>query len=119
MIVSDGVFEYMTEEEVRSLLNSVTDHFPTGQIAFDVMNSYAIRSGRERLERRTGAAHKWAVDDVRAVDMLDTRLRRISNQPVLTLKYLPLKYRLLFGTASVLPRVRNMIRLLRYEFRQD
>ena len=118
MAIADGVFEYLTEGEVRELLNRVTDGFPSGgQVAFDVMNSFAVRSGRARLKERTGAEHRWAVDDVREVDRLDTRLRRISDEPLLTSKYQPSGYRLLFGAASVLPRFRNMMRLLRYEFK--
>jgi O-methyltransferase involved in polyketide biosynthesis len=116
MIVAEGLLEYLTEDVVRALLNRVTDHFPRGQIVFDVMNSFAIQSGKKKLRDRTGAEHRWAVDDVRDVDKLDSNLRRLSNESVLGSKYLPTGYRLTFGTVAVVPGVRNMMRLLRYEF---
>jgi O-methyltransferase involved in polyketide biosynthesis len=116
IIVADGVFEYLTKEEVKGLLNRITNHFPYGQIAFDIMNSYAMKMGKSRLKERTSAEHRWAVDDINEVDQLDPKLRRLANLPLLGSKYLPLKYRLLFGVGLVSPRYRNMMRLLRYEF---
>lgn len=118
MTIADGIFEYLTESEFGGLLNRITDHFPTGQIAFDVMNSFAMKSGRKKLKEGTGAEHKCTVDVIRSVDDLDSRLRRISNLPVLASKHLPLKCRVIFGAGSVWPNVRNTIRLLRYEFKQ-
>ena len=114
--VADGVMEYLEEGETKTFLNRVTGRFTRGQIIFDVMNSYAMEQGRSRLKQTMGTEHRWAVDDVRAVDRLDPRLKRVSNLALLRSKYLPLKFRVIFGMASVFPRVRNMFRLLRYEF---
>jgi O-methyltransferase involved in polyketide biosynthesis len=116
IIIADGVFEYLTKEEVKGLLNRMINYFPCGQIAFDIMNSYAMKMGKSRLKERTGAEHKWAVEDVNEVDQLDPKLRRVANLPLLGSKYLPLRYRLLFGLALISPRYKNMMRLLRYEF---
>jgi len=114
--VADGVFEYLTEEEVKGLLNRITNRFPHGQIAFDVMNSYALKMGKSRLEVVTGGSHKWAVDNVKNVDKLDPEIKRIESVVLLRSKYLPLKYRLLFGIGTIGPRYKNMLRLLRYKF---
>jgi O-methyltransferase involved in polyketide biosynthesis len=116
IVVADGVFEYLAEEDVKSLFNKVTDRFPRGQIVFDVMSSFAIKSGRSRLKAKTGAELRWAVDDVRAVDSLDPRLKRASNISLFGSRALPLRYRVVFGAVSVMPRFGNMIRLLRYDF---
>ena len=116
LVVAEGLFEYLTEEEVRSVLNRTTDRFPRGQVVFDVMNSSAIESGRSTLKEKMDAEHRWAVDDVRRVDALDSRLRRVSSSNIFTSSYMPPGYRLAFGVASVVPRFRGMIRLLRNEF---
>jgi len=116
IIIADGVFEYLTEAEVKGLLNRITNYFPSGQVAFDVMNSYAIKMGKARLQKTTGGEHKWAVDDVNKVDTLNPKLKRIASLPLLQSKYLPLQYRFLFAIAYISPRYRNMIRLLRFEF---
>lgn len=116
IVIADGVFEYLSEEEVKALLNRVTDHFPRGMIAFDIMNSYAVKMGKSDLKKKTGAEHKWAVDDVDKVDELNPKLRRTANLTIFRSKYLPWKYQLLFGLATIAPRFKNMLRLLRYEF---
>lgn len=119
MIVAEGVLEYLTEDEVGTLLNRLTDHFSNGQIVFDVMNSFAIQSGQKSLKETTGAEHNWAVDDIHKVDTLDLKLKRISSLSVMGSKYvhkLPLKYRFIYGIMYLIPNFRNMIRLLRYNF---
>lgn len=119
MIVAEGVFEYLTQDEVKSLLNCVTDYFSHGWIAFDVMSSYAVNMGRSSLAETTGARHKWAVDDVSEIDKMDHKLTRIANVPALKspfIKELPVGFRLMYGCASLIPRFRNILRLLKYQF---
>lgn len=119
MIVADGVFEYLTEDEVGTLLNRLTGTFGHGQLAFDVMNSFAVRSGQRDLKGAMEAVHHWAVDDTRRIDALDPRLHKMDDLSLLDSPYvrrLPLHLRLLCRTASPVRRYRDMIRLLRYEF---
>ena len=116
LVIAEGVFEYLTEEQVKALLNRVTGRFSRGEAVFDVMNSFAERSGRSSLMATTGAEHRWAVDDVRRVDGLDPKLRRTASLSVLGSRYLPPRYRLLYGIVGLFPSFRNMMRLLRYEF---
>lgn len=119
MIIAEGLLEYLTADEVKLLLNRLTSYFPHGQIAFDVMNSFAIKSGKESLKETTGAEHKWAVDDINEVDNLNSKFKRIANLSVLGSKYthkLSLKYRLIYAIMYFVPNFRNMIRLLLYKF---
>jgi len=116
MVVADGVLEYLAEAEVGALFNRLTAHLLRGGMAFDVMNSAAIKSGRSELKAKTGAEHKWAVDDIRVVERLDPKLRVVSVLSPFESKKLPLGDRIAFGAASALPSFRNAIRLLRCEF---
>jgi O-methyltransferase involved in polyketide biosynthesis len=116
MVVADGVLEYLAEEEVGALFNRLTAHLSRGEMAFDVMNSAAIKSGRSELKAKTGAEHKWAVDDIRVIERLDPKLRVVSVLSPFESKELPLGYRIGFRAASALPSLRNAIRLLRCEF---
>ena len=118
-IVADGVFEYLFEREVRTLLNRLTGHFPSGQISFDVMNTYAVEQGRTRLKETMGAEHRWAVDDPRSVDALDSKLKRVDTLSLFASKYmsgLEFRYRLMYAFVRLFPNFKNMIRLLRYDF---
>ena len=119
MIVADGVLEYLTEVEVKGLLNRITGYFLHGQIAFDVMNSYAIKSGQSRASRTTGALHKWSVENPEEVDRLDTKLKRMAELSLFKSPYvhrLPWMFRWSYIAISLVPRYKNTIRLLRYQF---
>ncbi|MGV3466909.1 MAG: class I SAM-dependent methyltransferase [Heyndrickxia sp.] len=119
IIIAEGVLEYLAEKDVQTLFNRITNHFPHGQIVFDVMNSFAIQSGKESLKETTGAKHKWSVDDIDQVDKLNSKLKRIAAISIFKSKYihkLPLKNRLLYSTLCLIPSFKNMMRLLLYRF---
>jgi O-methyltransferase involved in polyketide biosynthesis len=120
IIVADGVLEYLTEAEVKQLLNRVTQKFPHGQIAFDVMNSFAQNMGREELQRTMGAVHKWAVDDLVDVDKLDPDLKRMKAMSVFESKHIKkvtFKDQVIYDRSKKLdPKIVGMLRLLLYRF---
>jgi len=119
LIIAEGVFEYLSKEEVATLLERLTSYFPHGQIAFDVMSSSSISSRKEKLKETTGAINKWAVDDINEVDQLNAKLKRIETVPlfksVFTRK-LPLYYRFIIGLLTLFPQYKNAMRLLRFDF---
>ena len=120
-IVAEGVFEYLQADEVKALLHRLTSHFFHGQIAFDVMNSSAINTGNKKLNKTTGAIAicKWAVDDINDVDKLNPKLKRAEVVPLfksMFIKELPLGTRFLLRLLSLSSKLKNGMRLLRYEF---
>lgn len=119
LIVAEGVLEYLTNEEVKILLNRLTDHFSHGKIAFDVMNSFAIQSAKSASNEPTAGLHKWEVNDIQEVDALDPKLKREGAISIFHSSFigkLPIGYHLLYRSMALVPQFRNMIRLLRYQF---
>ena len=120
MVIAEGVLEYLTEKEVQTLFTRFTDAFTHGEIAFDVMNSFAVQAGKEELRKKTmGAEHKWAVDSPDAVDKLNPKFKRIADQPLFSSPYrreLPWQFRILYSALALLPKVQTMLRLLHYQF---
>jgi O-methyltransferase involved in polyketide biosynthesis len=119
MIIAERVLEYLTEDEVQALFARLTDAFPHGEIAFDVLNSFAIQGGKEELRKTTGAEHRWAVDSPDAVDKLNPKFKRIADQPLLSSPYrreLPWQFRILYSVMALFPNFRTMLRLLYYRF---
>jgi len=119
MIVAEGVLEYLTAEDVKMVLNRLTDHFSSGVLAFDVMNTFAIQSAKSAANEPTAGLHRWEVNDLREVDVLDPRLKREMGISVFRSPYigkLPFGYRLMYGSMALIPKFRNMIRLLHYQF---
>jgi O-methyltransferase involved in polyketide biosynthesis len=119
MIVAEGVLEYLMADEVKMLLNRVTNYFSHGVIAFDVMNSFAIQSAKSAANEPTAGLHKWEVNDIREVDTLDPKLKREKAISIFRSPYigkLPITYHLLYSSMALVPKLRNMIRLLHYQF---
>ena len=119
LIIAEGVLEYLTAEQVKLLLNRLTDHFSKGVIAFDVMNSFAIQSARSAKNEPTAGLHTWEVNDIQEVDLLNPKLKRENTLSVFHSPYvgkLPLGYHVLYRSMALVPQFRNMIRLLRYQF---
>jgi O-methyltransferase involved in polyketide biosynthesis len=120
MIIAEGLLEYLTAEEVQTLLTRLTDAFPHGEIAFDVINSFAQHSlARTKPHKKTGAEHTWAVDTPDAVEQLNPKLRRIADQPIFSSPYrreLPWHFRILYSILALFPPVKTMLRLLHYQF---
>jgi O-methyltransferase involved in polyketide biosynthesis len=119
MIIAEGCLPYLTREEVKQLLNRLTDHFSHGQLALDVVNSVAVAYARRQLAETMGTAHRWTVDEIEEVDCLDANLKRVAMTPVCTspfAKELPLGTRAFFGFISLFPPYRDTMRLALYEF---
>lgn len=121
LIIAEGVFEYVSKEEVKALLKRLTDYLPCGQIAFDVMNPAAKDAGNKRLKKTIGATAilKWAVDDINEVDKFNSRLKRMEVVPLFDLafvKQLPFRLRVILGLLSISSKRKNGMRLLRYNF---
>lgn len=119
LIVAEGVLEYLTGDEVKVLLNRLTDHFSHGKLTFDVMNSFAIQSAKKAKHEPTAGLHKWEVNEIREVDTLDPQMKRERAISIFQSPYigkLPIGYHLLYRSMSLVPQFRNMIRLLRYQF---
>ncbi len=72
---------YLTGDLMRALLNRLTDHFPSGQMAFDVHTPQLVwwltKTGAN--VRGTGATFQWGIDDPEDIKRLEPRLDLISE----------------------------------------
>lgn len=120
-IMAEGVFEYISEEEIETLFQRLTNHFSYGQIAFDIMNSSAVISGNKRLKKTTGAIAilKWSVDNINEVDKLNSKLKRAEVLPLINsifTKELSFGFRFILKLIGLSSKRKNEMRLLRYDF---
>jgi len=119
LIIAEGVFEYLSKEEVKTFLHWLTNYFSHGQIAFDVMNPSSVDLKQEQLKKTTGATIRWTVDSISEVDKLNSKLKRIEIVPLfksIFIKQLPFRLRFIFGLLTLFPKYKNGMRLLRYDF---
>jgi O-methyltransferase involved in polyketide biosynthesis len=120
MMVAEGVTMYLTERIVKRILNRLTDHFPTGQIAFDAVNRIAVRMAKMSSSvRATGATFSWGIrhaQDIRRLDPKIRLVRKLRTPELPGYANLPWFVRAVVRTASTIPTLRRMHRLLLYRF---
>jgi O-methyltransferase involved in polyketide biosynthesis len=114
IIIAEGVLEYMKEDDVKFLLHRLTDHLQEGQIVFDVVTPFAVKYGKTQ-----GNVHLWGIDDTSKIEKWNPKLKKLNEIPInksVYIKDLSFSQRLIYGIMSVTPKLKKVLRLLRYQF---
>jgi O-methyltransferase involved in polyketide biosynthesis len=111
MIVAEGVTMYLTDDIMRTILNRLTDHFPSGQMAFDVHTPQLVwlLSKTSANVRGTGATFHWGIDNPKDIRKLEPRLDLVSEVKAHDL----VRYGNMAWTTRALVRVMDAIPALR------
>ena len=121
LLIAEGLTYYLTKDDGIALLRRVVEHFPSGELHFDVCNWLGIKLQKiNPVIRRTGSTLRWAVNEpndilhaVPGVRLLDA----IAVFETQTFKQLPSGiYRALGKTMLAVPTLRKMSQLHRYAF---
>jgi O-methyltransferase involved in polyketide biosynthesis len=109
LIIAEGLLPYLTEDEVRQLLQRLTDRFSTGELLFDGLPPWIVRL--------TKIQH-WGTRDGHQPERWNPRLHYIEETPA-GARYWTIpsrRYRILFRLLNPIPPLRNFSRLFRFEF---
>jgi methyltransferase (TIGR00027 family) len=109
LVIAEGLLMYLTETEVRQLLQRITDHFRTGELLFDAMPPLLTRLVRHfRLGLRDG----------RQLERWNPRLKYAAGSSVLAqYSKVPVRsHRVLFRLGNSIPGLRGFERLYRFGF---
>lgn len=79
LIVAEGLLMYLHEQEVRRLLQRLTDRFAGGEMHFDTLSALAPLLSKFF----TRGIIKWGIKDAREIATWNPRLRFIEQTPVL------------------------------------
>jgi len=115
LIIAEGVLPYLATEEVMLLLQRLTDHFKEGEIAFEAISSFALNY----MYDKGNVYHRWSIDDTSEIEKWNPKLKKMNEIPFFKLEYikkLSFSHRVVYGIMAAIPKWRNMIHLLRYEF---
>ncbi len=119
-VLAEGLTMYLTPTEGHQLFRRITDHFATGEVAFDAQNSAAIRLQKlNPALRSVGVNLQWGIDDPYEIERAVPRLRLIEAVNSLSApgtEELPLPSRLAAAAFQPFPRLRNLGMYLRYGF---
>ncbi len=109
---------YLSEAEVKALLNAVVAHFPDGQMIFDVVHPMILKSAGSNVGG-TGATYKWGLDDPQEIKQLEPKLELIKEfrmHELVGFSQFALWVRALFRAQEVNPALRRMNRPVVYQY---
>ena len=83
LVIAEGLVPYLTETEVRRMLTSIVDAFPTGQIQLDTVSVSAWRFSKwDPLGRRYNALFQCGFDHPAALADWHPRLEYVDEAPM-------------------------------------
>jgi O-methyltransferase involved in polyketide biosynthesis len=118
LLLAEGVLHYLSETEVKALLNAVVAHFPSGQMIFDICNPFIVKRAGANVGG-TGATYKWGLDDPQDIKQLEPQLELIKEfkpSELVGFSRFPLWVRALFRAQEVSTTLRRMERLMVYRY---
>jgi O-methyltransferase involved in polyketide biosynthesis len=123
LVVAEGLVMYLHEQDGTALFRRITEHFPTGQIAFDGYSGAMVRLV-SRLATVRGAKVElvWGIDDPHELEQQVPKLHLVENFDFLTMPELVSRLSknqfswAMYRVLGQLPFYRMLIRHLRYAF---
>jgi methyltransferase (TIGR00027 family) len=118
LLIAEGVLMYVSEADVKALLNTVVAHFPGGQMIFDVVHPVILKQAGSNVGG-TGATYKWALDDPQDIKQLEPKLELIKEfkpSEQVAFSRFPLWWRALMRAQEVNSTLRRLNRTLVYQF---
>jgi len=118
LLIAEGVLHYLSETEVKALLNAVAAHFPGGQMIFDICNSFIVKRAGSNVGG-TGATYKWGLDDPQDIKQLEPKLELVKEyrpSEQVAFSRFPLWWRALYRVQEINLTLRRMERTLVYRY---
>jgi O-methyltransferase involved in polyketide biosynthesis len=119
LTVAEGVLPYLAQGDVKALLNAITQRFPGGQVVFDAMPSWIVRSRGGSNVGTTGATYRWALDNPSAIKQLERNLELVDKLTIserVGYSRLQLAMRVIVRAMEVFPALRRYEQVLVFRF---
>jgi O-methyltransferase involved in polyketide biosynthesis len=119
LIVAEGLIMYLTEAEIRDLLQRLTDRFGTGELLADLLSPWGPRFSNSRIlsKMSTSGITKWGTRDGHELPEWNRRLNLVDTCAFVDPTKIPLKpQRVLYQIFAAVPFIRNYDRLYRFRF---
>jgi O-methyltransferase involved in polyketide biosynthesis len=118
LLIAEGVLHYLSETEVKALLNVVVAHFPSGQMIFDICNTMIVKRAGSNVGG-TGATYKWGLDDPQDIKRLEPKLELIKEykpSELVAFDRFPLWLRAMFRVMEMNTTMRRNERMVVYRY---
>lgn len=118
LFLAEGVLHYLSEAEVKALLNAVVAHFPSGQLIFDICNTMIVKQAGKNVGG-TGATYKWGLDDPQDIKQLEPKLELVKEykpSEVVAFSRFPLWLRAMFRVMETNTTLRRNERMVVFSY---
>ncbi|MBN1146546.1 MAG: class I SAM-dependent methyltransferase [Anaerolineales bacterium] len=118
LLIAEGVLHYLSETNVKALLNAVVAHFPSGLLIFDICNQMIVNRAGSNVGG-TGATYKWGLDDPQDIKQLEPKLELIKEfkpSEMVAFSRFPLWWRTQYRVMELSATLRRMERTLVYRY---
>jgi O-methyltransferase involved in polyketide biosynthesis len=117
LMIAEGVLPYLTEGNVKTVLNALTHHFPSGQMVFDAMPKLFLNSAS--TVANTGASYRWALDNPQDIKRLEPKLELVKEfrmHELVGYSRFALPLRAMYRVMEISPALRRADRIVIYRF---
>ncbi len=118
LMIAEGVLHYLSETDVKALLNAVVAHFPSGQLIFDICNTMIVKQAGKNVGG-TGATYRWGLDDPQDIKQLEPKLALIKEfkpSELVAFSRFPLWLRAMFRVIETNMTLRRNERIVVYRY---
>ena len=118
LLIAEGTLMYLSEAEVKALLNAVVGCFPGGQMIFDVVHPVILKRVGSNVGG-TGATYKWSLDDPQDIKRLEPKLELVKEfrpSEQVAFSRFPLWWRAQYRLMELNTTLRRMNRTVVYRF---
>ncbi len=122
LVVAEGLMYYLTEEQIKALLERVVERFPSGQIMFDAISRLYLKIQKTNVGiSATGAKMLWGIDDPHELEGWSPRIKLVTklssmDQNMPNIQKMSGGLRWFIGVLAHIRALREMGLLLRYRF---
>ncbi|PKM95605.1 MAG: class I SAM-dependent methyltransferase [Firmicutes bacterium HGW-Firmicutes-1] len=116
LIIAEGLFMYLSENEIKALLEALKSKFKKYTIIFDAYSKLTVKSSKYHPSlKKTGAKVKWGVDDPREIEGYIKSIKHLKTLYLTDKKVverIPKKYRIMFRVAGFFRSAREAHRVI-------
>ncbi len=118
LVIAEGLLMYLSEPNVRRLLLSLTELFPTGALIFDGLRPWVVKVSHTFPRVYGDFTMNWAIRTPADVTRLNPRLHPVTDTAVISqYPLIPSRpYRTLYRLLTRIPPMRDMMRLYHFSF---
>lgn len=122
LVIAEGLMYYLAEADIQALLQQIVARFPSGQIMFDSISRLYLKMQKTNVGiSATGARMLWGLNDPHEIEGWLPQVKLVTKLSVMDPEFPNIKkmsggLRLLIRAFALLPALRDMGLMLRYQF---